>query len=259
MARGFTPSARGRRARRWTSRPPGVVSEKGAAPRRLRRALRVGATWAAIGALVVSGVIPVISAFATGTREPVEQISDKLETDGHKPLAGLYATALEADAFELSWIVIALPCPSQHFRLQTTTAKIANTQASSKEVEISILSAQLPPGVHCESGLPSDLDEGSATVTVSRAAAGGSIAAPTIAYADSETKILSFSPCMTLTSACRGRYVLRAYLSAPRSSVRLEYVFTVATVEDEPEKAPSERLGGVLPVAVGEVTQCPVR
>ncbi len=224
----------------------------------IRQRLCVRVTLLILWTLVLNGLTPALCLATAGAHEPVEQISETLETVAHRQLAGLYVTALEANDFELSWVVAMLPCPTQHFRLQTTTAQIASTPASTKKVEITIVAARLPRGIHCGAVLPAASDEGSAIVTVSPAIAGKAIAAPMISYADAETKIESFSACMTLAEVCPGRYVLRAYLNAPRRRVSLEYVFTVAAVSGEPEGESYDSLGALLRTAIRGESQCPV-
>lgn len=230
-----------------------AIVRRGSIMRRLCSRVTLLTLWA----LALNGLTPVWC-LAAAAHEPVEQISETLETVAHRQLAGLYVTALEANDFELSWVVAMLPCPTQHFRLQTTTAQIASTLASTKEVEIAIVAARMPRGIHCGAVLPAAADEGSAIVTVSPAIAGKAIAAPMISYADAETKIESFSGCMTLAEICPGRYVLRAYLNAPRRRVSLEYVFTVAAVSGEPEGESYDPLGALLRASNGGESQCPV-
>jgi len=198
------------------------------------------------------------SSFELTSHEPVKQFNDIVKAHG-AVVAALHVTALggETNLAELTWAVSALPCAGEHFAVGATEGQIAETQASSRELEIGIVSAHFSHGIHCHARLPSATNEGTATVTVKPVKSGNATTSPVSVYEDDETKVESFSSCVTLADTCAGKYVLRAYIAAPRIHVVLEYAFTVTpshpfapTVYGEPSAA--------IPSVTERLEQCPI-
>jgi hypothetical protein len=167
------------------------------------------------------------AADTTVTAAPIKQLSDRLEGPGQRELAGLFVTVLEGEVTEISWGEKSLPCPGHSYPLLSTEAAISSAYSSFSHVQIAIESEHLTRGLRCGSKLPQDVQEGSTSVSVRSVGPGAQVGSPANVYEDSETQIKSFSPCVTLSRICTGRYVLRAYLDGPRRRVRLEYVFAV--------------------------------
>jgi hypothetical protein len=196
--------------------------------------------------------------FELGPREPIEQFNDTVRTYARQPVAALHVTADADNLAELTWAVATLPCAGQHLRMDATDGLIASTQASNRELDMTIVAAHFTSGIRCHSKLPAAADEGSALVTVKPAERDQATGGPVDVYEDSETKIESFSSCVTLAGACEGRYVLRAYLDAPRLHATLEYVFE--TVADRPSAihgGSSEQLQPLFSV-IERLEQCPI-
>jgi hypothetical protein len=221
---------------------------------RARTAVSVLAIAAGLGCSVASPA----TGFELGPREPIKQFNDTVRTYARQPVAALHVTADAGDLAELTWAVATLPCAGQHFRMDATEGVIAGTQASNRELDITIVAAHFTHGIRCHSKLPSAANEGSAVVTVKPAERDQATGGPVNVYEDSETKIESFSSCVTLAGTCAGRYVLRAYLDAPRLHATLEYVFE--TAPDGPSAVPEgayERLQPLFSV-IERLEQCPV-
>jgi len=184
--------------------------------------------------LIVLAVLAVCLAAAalgaadtTVTAEPIKQLSDRLEGPGQQELAGLFVTVLEGEVTEISWGEKSLPCPGRRYPLLSTEAAISSAYSSFSHVQIAIESEHLTRGLHCGSKLPRDVQEGDTSVSVRSVDPRAQVGSPANIYEDGETQIKSFSPCVTLSRICAGRYVLHAYLDAPRRRVQLEYVFAV--------------------------------
>jgi hypothetical protein len=209
-----------------------------------RRARRVSVQLAALVACAL--------AFAIGARgwtdpapAPTSQLSDRLQTLAHEELAGLFDTKLEGGGNELSWSIRRLPCRHRQYRLLATEAAISDAYSSTIEVEITIGSEWLSPGLRCGSTLPPGVHEDKASLTI-LPVGGRATRQPSSVYEDSETTIKSFVACATLAATCPGRYVLRAWLDAPgRRRLALEYRFTVAVVARDPTRdATRDRAAG---------------
>lgn len=219
--------------------------------------------WTAVSILAIAvglgcaGATPA-PAFELGPREPIKQFNDTVRTYARQPVAALHVTADAGNLAELTWAVATLPCAGQHFRVDATEGMIAGTQASNRELDITIVAAHFTHGIRCHSKLPSAADEGTAVVTVKPAARARAIGGPVNVYEDSETKVESFSSCVTLAGTCAGRYVLRAYLDAPRLRATLEYVFE--TAPDGPSTIHGGSYEQLQPLSsvIERLEQCPV-
>jgi hypothetical protein len=170
--------------------------------------------------------------------QPVKQLSDRLEGPGQQELAGLFVTVLEGEVTEISWGEKSLPCPGHSYRLLSTEAAISTAYSSFSHVQIAIESEHLTRGLRCGSTLPQDVQEGDTSVSVRSVDPGTQVGSPANIYEDGETQIKSFSPCVTLSRICTGRYVLRAYLDGPRRHVQLEYVFAVLSGDKASDPPP---------------------
>jgi hypothetical protein len=209
-------------------------------PRTRRRAARrygLIALAAFAGCLVAAALGAADSARVTA--QPVKQFSDRLMGPDQRELAVLFVTTLEGEIAELSWGEKSLPCPGHRFPLFSTEAAISSARSSASHVQIAIESQHLTPGLRCGSKLPQDVQEGSTSVSVRSVDPSAQVGSPDNVYEDGETQIKSFSPCVTLARTCPGRYLLRAYLDAPRRRVKLEYVFAV--LADRQARDPSPR------------------
>lgn len=196
--------------------------------------------------------------FELGPREPIKQFNDTVRTYARQPVAALHVTADAGNLAELTWAVATLPCAGQRLRMDATEGVIAGTQASNRELNVTIVAAHFTHGIRCHSQLPSAANEGSAVVTVKPVERDQATAGPVNVYEDGETKVESFSSCVTLAGTCEGRYVLRAYLDAPRLHATLEYVFEAAP--DSPSAIHGgsyERLQPLFSV-IERLEQCPV-
>jgi hypothetical protein len=212
---------------------------------------------AIVAGLACSAASPA-TGFELGPREPIKQFNDTVRTYARQPVAALHVTADAGNLAELTWAVATLPCAGQHFRVDATEGLIASTQASNRELDVTIVAARFTNGIRCDSKLPSAANEGSAVVTVKPAERDQATGGPVDVYEDSETKIESFSSCVTLAGTCEGRYVLRAYLDAPRLHATLEYVFQTAPDSPAESHAGSyERLQPLFSV-IERLEQCPV-
>ncbi|HLB21451.1 MAG TPA: hypothetical protein VK605_05040, partial [Solirubrobacteraceae bacterium] len=156
------------------------------------------------------------AADTTVTAAPIKQLSDRLQGPGQRELAGLFVTVLEGEVTEISWGEKSLPCPGHSYPLLSTEAAISSAYSSFSNVQIAIESERLTRGLRCGSRLPQDVQEGSTSVSVRSVDPGAQVGSPANIYEDRETQIKSFSPCVTLSRICTGRYVLRAYLDGPR-------------------------------------------
>jgi hypothetical protein len=186
------------------------------------------------GGWLVAGVVALLAASATfagghggdvASRTAAAQLSDRIVTPDERQLAKIYVTELEWGADEMSWGVRALPCKGEHFRLLSTQALIASSDSSRGEAEVVIKSEQL-------SGLPCNekvhgIEEGEPDVSVYSLRPRAFAESPRKIYEYGGTRIRSFSPCVTLSRACPGAYLLRVRLTAPRR-VELEFVFTIS-------------------------------
>jgi hypothetical protein len=204
-------------------------------------------------------------AFAIGARgwadpapAPTSQLSDRLQTVAHEELAGLFDTKLEGGGNELSWSIRRLPCRHRQYRLLATEAAITDEYSSSIEVEITIGSEWLSPGLRCGSALPPDVHEDKGSLTVLPVGARAT-RQPSSVYEDSETTIKTFVACVTLAATCPGRYVLRASLDAPRRRrLAVEYRLTIAFVaHDHAHDAMRDQAAGRTGV-VRRARQCPI-
>jgi hypothetical protein len=224
------------------------------------RALRARTLEAVIGGLLCLAMLAApASGFEIGGREAARQFSDTVTAQNHRQVAALHVTALrgETNFAEVTWGVGALPCGGQHLSVNATEGQIAETQASSRELEIDIVEAHFSGSLHCGSTLPSATNEGEATVTIKPVRRSDATTGPVSVYEDEETKVKSFSACITLANMCNGRYVLRAYLNAPRIHARLVYVFTVKAALGLLPGAYAEQ-AGALPSITDRLEQCPL-
>lgn len=204
----------------------GASRQLGAACRRPRGVLRRGLIALAALALCLIGAA-LGAADTTVTAAPIKQLSDRLTGPDQRELAGLFVTVLEGEVIEMSWGEKSLPCPGHSYPLLSAEAAIFSGYSSFSHVRIAIESEHLTHGLRCGSKLPQDVPEGHTSVSVRSVDPGVQVGSPANIYEDNETQIKSFSPCVTLSRICAGRYLLRAYLDGPRRRVRLEYVFAV--------------------------------
>jgi hypothetical protein len=209
----------------------------GAVRRRPRAMRRDGLTALAALALCLAAAA-LGAADTTVTAAPIKQLSDRLEGPGQQELAGLFVTVLEGEVTEISWGEKSLPCPGHSYPLLSTEAAISSAYSSFSHVQIAIESEHLTRGLRCGSKLPRDVQEGNTSVSVRSVDPGAQVGSPANIYEDGETQIKSFSPCVTLSRICTGRYVLHAYLDGPRRRVQLEYVFAVLSGSKASDRPP---------------------
>jgi hypothetical protein len=191
------------------------------------------AGWLVAAALGAAGMAHVSS-------QPIKQFSDRLIGPDQRELAGLFVTTLEGEVSEISWGERSLPCAGHRYPLFSAEAAISSAYSSASHVQIAIESQHLTHGLQCGSKLPQDVQEGTTSVSVRSVDPSAQVGSPDNVYEDGETQIKSFSPCITLARACPGRYLLRAYLDAPRRRVKLEYVFAVLSSPRTNDPAPRD-------------------
>jgi hypothetical protein len=218
----------------------------------------LGRVRAALAAAIVTLCVaaPSASGIQPGPGAPLAQFNDTVRT-ASRQVAALHVTEDE-DGFELTWVVGALPCAGESFRLDATEGQIASTQASNREIEIQIVAARLSGGVHCGAKLPSSANEGHARLTVKPVERELATASPVNVYGDSETTVASFSVCVTLASDCEGVYVLRGYIEAPRLHARVEYRFKATPTSGPAAEESTYEALQPLPAVIERLEQCPV-
>jgi hypothetical protein len=196
------------------------------------------------GLLVIAGLILSLclgagcSSLATVNGGASVQYADRLETQDRERLVSLFLTDLEGSQVEMVWMTGRLPCAPTHYRFSATGASIDSSADSSSEARVQLLSESLPHGIHCGQELPPYVSRGATTIAVAPVQPEGGTGSPVLRYSARGTTLESYSHCMTLSTACNGRYLLTARFSVSPHEITLVYGFILADAKNSTSTAP---------------------